>query len=824
MIIGSFSAGNSGDEHYNHEHAGYVYEYIKTMGQDSSYLNPRYPLQKYYGQSLDNIAYIINDGLGIEDYYKSRHALNAISGWLLMLFTGLTAVLLFGWEAGILALILMFFSPKILGHSWNNPKDIPFAMTYTFCIYFLLSFIKSLPRISIWKLAAITLGIASSISIRIGGLVIIPYLFVFTGIYFITQRVFYSKKGFINALKVEGLLVVVSILGYFLGLILWPYGLEDPINHPLEALKEMTNYDVGLNQLFEGQIIMSKNLPWSYGLEYIFITSPILVCLGLLIFFATIPFRKAKRLDYLFYSFLLFAFVFPIAYTIYKNSNLYGGWRHLLWTYSPIVILSAGGLIYLFKKNNKYLRYGTLALLSVFMIKPVVHTLKNHPHQYVFYNQLVGGVKGAYGNYEMDYYYHSLRAGADWLIENEVGEDTIIVATNHLKITEYYFRNHPQVRVVYSRYYEKGKNDWDYAIWANTHITPVQLEKDYWPPKEAIYTIDVDGMPIGAVTKRVSDEDLKGFNAMKRNKIADTKKHFKNFLELYPENEEVLEGYARIMLRERKLDSTIVYADSSLIFNPRQIGALLLKASALNTQKKYDEALLASNEMFNIREKFAEGQFQKGFALKNLNKPNDALKAFQKATAYKKEYHQAYMQIGEIMINYKQYKKAINIYNQVLKFKPNDLYSTIYSAKCHHWLKDNRMAEELLKTLPAQNKNNLEAVKVRCRIAISKNDLNNAGRYLQMARNINNNADLFVLRSIYVSKQNRKDLAKQYLDKAKELDPINQEALELLKSLQQTKTANTANNASSKQQKPQQSIMFQQPKPKKTSPFQVPAK
>ena len=129
---------------------------------------------------------------------------------------------------------------------------------------------------------------------------------------------------------------------------------------------------------------------------------------------------KEQKLKTLFYSFLFFAFAFPLAYTIYKHSNLYGGWRHLLWIYSPIAILAAGGFDYLLKRKHKYIKYGTLLLIAVLLINPVKHTIKNHPYEYIYYNQLVGGVDGAYGKYEMDYYYHSLKGASDWFIQNEM--------------------------------------------------------------------------------------------------------------------------------------------------------------------------------------------------------------------------------------------------------------------------------------------------------------------------------------------------------------------------------------------------------------------
>lgn len=811
MAFMSLDSGISGDEYFEEDQAEYIFNFYNTLGKDTTAINPPYTLEKYYGQSFSTLAYTINKLFNINSFYESRHLLNSISGWILILFSGLTANLLFGWRSGIITILFIFFSPKILGHSWNNPKDIPFAMTYTLTIYFIFKFIRDLPNIKKRNIFFLIIGIAGAISIRIGGLIIIPYLFLFTGIYYITKKEFYSVKEFVKATKVIGILLSISIVGYFVGLLLWPFGIKDPINNPLEALKEMINYEVGLNQLFEGKIQLSKELPWFYGLKYILISSPIIIFIGLLIFIITIPFREDKKNNYKFYSFLLFAFAFPIAYTIYKHSNLYGGWRHLLWTYSPIVILSAGGFEYLLNKSNKYIKYGTLSIILVLLWHPVKHTFKNHPHQYVYYNQLVGGVNGAYGKYEMDYYYHSLKAGADWLIENELTSDSITVATNHSRIVEYYFRNYPNVKVKYSRFYEKGKSEWDYAIWANTHVTPIQLEQGYWPPQKAIYTVDVDNVPIGAVVKRVSDKDFKGFEALKKNKTADAKKHFKEFLKLYPENEEVLEGYSRALLTERKPDSTIIYADSSLLYNPRQIGALFLKASALNVKKEYNKVIPVCEEMFLIKESFPEAHYQKGLALKSLNKPNEALKEFQLATSYKKEYYGAFMQIGEIFINYKKYNDAIEkIYKKALDFRKDDLLANANIAKCYHFLKDNENAEIYLKQASQKGPRNFNVIKTGCRIELDKGNLNGAVQLLNMARNINTDSELFVIRALYTFTQDKNALAKQYLDKAVELDNSNREALELLKRFKVSKASTTQKSVSS-----QKSIMYQKETKKK---------
>ena len=820
MMFMSRNAGISGDEYFHVDHAEKVFNYYKTFGKDTLALNDSEGLLHLYGQSLDNEVHFFNEWFNVEDIYQSRHIFNSIIGWLLILFSALIMVLIKGWRAGIITLVLLFFSPKLLGHSWNNLKDLPFATAYIFTIYFILKFIKDLPRNNYLALVFTTLGIAWAISLRIGGIILIPYLFLFVGIYYITKKSFYTKTGFIVALKKLMLLVLVGIFAYFIGLILWPFAIQNPFKNPLISLKEMTNYGMGIVQLFEGKLQVSKELPWYYGLKYIVITSPIIVFIGLFVFLVTIPFRKEQKTNYLFYSFLFFAFAFPIGYTIFKGSNLYGGWRHLLWTYSPIVILSAIGFEYFLNKKSLYIKYGTAAFMVFLLWHPVKHTFKNHPHQYIYYNQLVGGVDGAYGEFEMDYYYHSLKAGADWFIKNELSSDSITVATNHSRIVEYYFREYPQVDVVYSRYYEKGALNWNYAIWANTHITPLQLEKGYWPPKETLHTVNVDSTPVTAVVKRISDEDFKGYKALLNNNQEKAKKHFKAFLKIYPENELALEGYARACLMEKMPDSTIIYADSSLLYNPRQIGALFLKASALNIKKEFKKTIQICDEMIKLRRSFAEAYYQKGVALKNLNKPNEALVELKKAASNKKDYYEAYMQMGSIFMNHKQYDDAINsIYNKVLQFKKNDLYAMANKAKCYHFLKQNNISEKIIEEIPIKNHNHFDVVKLKTRIEMEKGNLNFAAQLLNLTGKIDNNSEIFVIRAIYVLRKNNKELAKQFLERAIELSSINREAKELLEQIQSTEIQKTTQIEQAKNQ--QKSIMFQEDSKKKQNPINL---
>lgn len=815
----SLDSGISGDEYVHHKHAEYVSKYFQGEKENNKALEDNKTLLHFYGQSCDFIAYVLSTLLNIEDYYKFRHFFISLYGWLLMLITGLLVTKLSSWRGGIITLILIFLSPKVLGHSFNNPMDIPFAMAFIFAIYYMLKYSLSFPKISIASSIGISIGIGIALSIRVGGLLLFAYLAFMLGInYMFKIRIkdWFKKPSLLLLSKLLLVVLLISVFSYIIGILFWPYALENPFTGVLNALKSMTNIPVGLKQLFKGEYILSFDLPWYYSIKYILMTTPIVIFVGLAIFIGSIPFRKEPRNNYLFYSFLAFAFVFPITYTIYKNSNLYGGWRHLLFAYAPIVVLSGAGFNFLLSKKNKYIKYGTLALLGVLLVHPIKHVIKNHPYQYVYYNEIAGGVKGAYGNYELDYYYHSLKKGAEWLIENELNGDSVTVATNHGRIASYAFRNNPNVKVEYSRYYEKSKENWDYAVFVNTHIHPHQLKNNFFPPAGTIHTEDVDGMPICAVIKRVSNEDNLGFEALKKRKLNEAEKHFNNYLELNPHSEEVLGYKAQSYLMRRNYKRALELADSSLAFHPSYFASLFWKASALNGLKKYKDALAVTNKLIGQKKDHGESYYNAGYALHHLGRPNEALRELQKAMNFKKNYYDAYMLMGEIFLNYKKYKDALDIsYKKVLEFRENDIKTKAKIARCYYHLKDQKNFQDMMAELQKRGSNHFEVIKLQARIHIDNNKLPEARSLIMRMRNVNTSSKLDVIRAKYSIKANDLAGAKKFLANAIELDPQNNEAKELQKELQpKTKAQQTKTKEKPKQQ---QSIMFQKKQKKNTN-------
>jgi hypothetical protein len=357
LPIMSKDAGNSGDEDgFQVPQGRNIVNYFKTNGEDTTCMS--FQNLKYYGSSPDVIAEYWNRTFKVEDISQTRHIFNSLYGWLALLFAGLTAYLIGGWRAGVLTVLLLFFSPRFLGHSFNNSKDIPFAAAVMAAIYFMTLFFKQFPKVKIYTLILLTLFIAFAISVRIGGVLLYAYFGLFGLIFLIIDyrknRVPGSKvkstpsprrRGKFSILNSQFFKLLlyglgVAIVSYFLGILLWPYALQSPIKNPLEAFGEMSNFAIGIRQLFEREIQWSDMLPWYYTPKFVLITIPIAVIAGLLLFFA---FLWKDKKNYFNYFIIFFTFFFPIFWIVYTNANVYGGWRHSLFAYPPMVVAAGLG-------------------------------------------------------------------------------------------------------------------------------------------------------------------------------------------------------------------------------------------------------------------------------------------------------------------------------------------------------------------------------------------------------------------------------------------------------------------------------------------------
>jgi tetratricopeptide (TPR) repeat protein len=653
----SLDAGQSGDDEKHYQHAEKVYNYFATRGEDQSALSdPRLKLN-YYGQSLDLITYIVNRVFRIENEYEARHFIIAITGFLCILFSGLLARKLAGERAGLLTMILMFLAPRFLGHSMNNPMDVPFALGYIFTLYHTFQFLGKLPRFSRPHAAWVMLGIAYTISIRIGGLLLIPYLVMFAGLYVLFNR--FGFKSFSPEwyrMVGRGLIYlgIISIGGYLISLIPWPYGLQKPFKNPFEALRMMANISVAIKVLFDGSIIWSNKLPWYYISTNILYTVPVVLLLGFILNALLYPFWK-KDINPLLLFFLFFVVIFPLAYVVYKESNVYGGWRHLLFVFPAMTVLSGVAwdrLLRIVKPSA-----GRIAITVVLIggtVHPLLHIFKNHPLEYIYFNELLG-IKKAYGRFETDYYMNSLKPGTEWLIENVLNDvepdekNRVRVATNG-NIGYYLRHSSDRAAQVYTRYYDRGEKDWDYAVYFCNYIHPYQLKNGLWPPAGTIKTIDVDGVPVCAVIKRETKADYKAIEMIRQRDYRNGIPALEAVNDKYPNNEIVKLRLAEGYLSTGQFSKAISICDECIGIYPDYDKAMNLKGVAYMESGNLETARNLFLQITRINYRFAPAYHNLGLVSIRTTPPDiqTALNYFQKSIDANRAYRPSYLAIAAI--------------------------------------------------------------------------------------------------------------------------------------------------------------------------------
>lgn len=642
LTLLSHNAGISGDEVVHFKHAEYVLDYFASNGESRLAIDTPVTNLKHYGQSVDNLTTLISRIFNIEDAYQFRHLFNSLLAWLCILFTALVAIRLSGYKAAIFAVVILLASPRFIGHSLNNLKDIPFALGYIASLYFTLSTIGKSVNYKPWNIIGLILSMAFTLSVRPGGLIVFCYYLLFTGIWLYWK---YYKGQLQKSKLIQTILntALVCLSAYLIGLLFWPYALENILVNPLKSLKMMSNYPVILRQLFEGTMYWSDDLPWYYLLKYIAITIPIVVLPLSFAHFIHHTVLAAKALknkqetkeNTWFNAIVIFAVIFPLLYTILAKSNVYGGWRHLLFIYPPLVIMAAVAFSTLVDKVKKRVfRILAVCVFILTLFPSGYYTLKYHPLEYTYFNSLAGNYKDVANKYEIDYYYHSVGQAYAWLnnyLDCNI-EKGVKIASNYG--ADHYINKKSTASFKYIPYYARGNDDWDYGVFFRASILPSQTKDKLWPPAGTIHTIKVEDIPVCVIVKRENYDDYNGKIAfengqykeaiellkqavnhnpgneiawinlgksyIKLNNYKAAQETFMQCLDIIPDYEPCLFYLADIEYYYKNFDEARNHYKTILKNNPKSFNAYIAYAELELEKKNYAKALSLVQECLNI--------------------------------------------------------------------------------------------------------------------------------------------------------------------------------------------------------------------------------
>jgi hypothetical protein len=410
--------GVTWDESWHLAYGEHIRQFYLTRGEDLTALRHK---DFMYGGGFDLLGAVAVANAGI-DRYEVIHLVGAGVGMLGLVGAWRLGRGLAGPLGGLCSLVMLAVTPVYYGHSFNNPKDLPFAVGYVWALVYLVEVIKTAPAVSRATWVKLTIVCGGAMCVRVGGVLALCYLAMIVVGYAAARAVKERSLRFGYAyLEQMGARAFAVALGAWAIMVsAWPWSQVDPFRRPYLALSGMTQFKQHVRKVpVAGEWIYSYEVEWDYLPRYFAFKLPELLwglvalgVIGALVGFAWRA-RNGKRLrkDAV-HLFLVFVVLFPPAYAVHKESALYDGLRHFLFLV-PVLAVVAGvtaarTMQWLARRNfGLGATVGAIALAATIEL---IHTMAVlHPHQYVFFNRGVGGLPGAFMNYSSDYYGNSYK-------------------------------------------------------------------------------------------------------------------------------------------------------------------------------------------------------------------------------------------------------------------------------------------------------------------------------------------------------------------------------------------------------------------------------
>ncbi len=345
-------------------------------------------------------------------YYEHFHLLNML--FALVLFVIFYMWLFYEYKSSLIAFAgasLIFLVPRFLGDIPTNTKDYPFAVMY-FLSLGLIYFADKLK----FKGKCAILGVVFGITQSLRSLGFTLYV------------------GFKKPSKQLFITIAISFLTMFL---LFPYF---RVNFPESIFSLATNASKFANWsntiLFMGDYLTKEQRPQIYLPVWIAIATPLFVLIPFLLSFFVKTKTTTKRKDL--YTLMHLMFVTNLLLYFLVKPVIYNGLRHFLFLL-PIMTFTAYIFIVdiLTTLKNKKLKLSVVLVLAINITLVVFSMIKLHPYEYLYFNELVGGIKGAQNKFELDYWGSTYKEASEWLRDNATPKSKVY-ACNMSYAVQYY--------------------------------------------------------------------------------------------------------------------------------------------------------------------------------------------------------------------------------------------------------------------------------------------------------------------------------------------------------------------------------------------------
>jgi hypothetical protein len=376
----------------------------------------------YYGP-WSHILIAVVQSLGLADHWTVRHAVTFLTG-----LAGLAALvpigrLAVGRWAGLIALTLCLTTGYLYGSIFFTPIDVPFLLAMTWATLAIM--VMAGRVVPSWP-ATIGAGLLTGLTVatRSSGLITQVYLMMAMGLCAIEALARPGPNG-VDIMRIAARTGCALVLGWTTAFLMWPWlQIGNALAQFKVAFELFANHPNSFEMPVWGVTVRTTDLPWWYVPGQLLARLPegflLLLTIGILsaavaacaFLRATIvsgrtpagwrdaAMRLSRSRRYLL---IWAAVVLPLGFIIVRRSTLYDGVRHVLFVIPMLAVIAAAGLLRLRPVVRRFplIAAATSGLylgLSIWTLAAL------HPLEYVATNALAGGVAGAQGRFELDYW------------------------------------------------------------------------------------------------------------------------------------------------------------------------------------------------------------------------------------------------------------------------------------------------------------------------------------------------------------------------------------------------------------------------------------
>ncbi|MGY4500962.1 hypothetical protein ACVWYH_004893 [Bradyrhizobium sp. GM24.11] len=364
--------------------------------------------------------------LGLANPLTVRHATTFLFG-----LAGIAAVvplarLTVGRWAGLTALTLCLLTGYLYGNLFFAPIDVPFLFAMSWSTLSIVLMVRQ--EVPSWGLTLAT-GLATGLAIatRTGGVITHAYLVGGMSLCALETLLRHGRAGYGQLRRIALHTLLVILIAWLTAIALWPWlQIGNPLTQFLEAYRHFETLDTSFDFQNWGRRTFTDNVPAWYIPGQLLARLPegflVLLLLGMAVWISAAASWIRAALGALHRSGIAglrpvaaelavsravlvvgVAAFGPIAVLILKGSTLYDGIRHVLFVIPMLAIVAARGLTSLLPFLRR-LPIVSVALGGAYTAAIGATLVILHPLEYIAMNSLAGGVAGAYGRFDLDYW------------------------------------------------------------------------------------------------------------------------------------------------------------------------------------------------------------------------------------------------------------------------------------------------------------------------------------------------------------------------------------------------------------------------------------